>query len=98
LLTGPHGHVTRIGGVLSGPLPLLLRVLVAHSFGWRTAAALSTITGSALTRLGWVAAGRHDARRPHRSAIAGVVLAAAVVMHLPVHASDRPSAPVQTAD
>lgn len=57
---GWSGHVTRMGGVLSGPVPLALRVLGAHSFNARRAAAVSTIVGSLLTRVGWLAAGKGE--------------------------------------
>ncbi len=53
------GTVTRLGGVLSGPVPLALRVLAGRSHRARTIAAVSTIVGSILTRVGWLAAGRH---------------------------------------
>lgn len=54
----------RVGGlavaasVLSGPLPLLLRLFGSRSPSARRAAALSTITGSMLTRAAWLAAGK----------------------------------------
>ena len=50
--------MTRAGGVLSGPVPLLLRTLGARSPGMRRAAALSALAGSVITRLAWIAAGR----------------------------------------
>jgi hypothetical protein len=54
------GAVTRAGGVLSGPLPLALRVLGGRSPNIRRIAAVSTIVGSVLTRVGWLAAGRSE--------------------------------------
>jgi formate-dependent nitrite reductase membrane component NrfD len=63
---GRSGHVTRLGGVLSGPVPLALRILGARSHNARRAAAVSTIVGSLLTRVGWLAAGR-QATSAHRS-------------------------------
>jgi hypothetical protein len=63
---GVSGLVTRAGGVLSGPVPLALRV--AALFGGRRAkdlrrlAAWSGIAGSVLTRYGWVHAGHASAR------------------------------------
>jgi formate-dependent nitrite reductase membrane component NrfD len=57
------GSVVRAGGVLSGPLPLALRLLAGRSRSARKAAAISTLVGSALTRVGWLAAGRESARR-----------------------------------
>jgi formate-dependent nitrite reductase membrane component NrfD len=63
LTHGWSGRVVRAGGVLSGPLPLALRVLAARSPSARKAAAVSTIVGSVLTRVGWLAAGRESAAR-----------------------------------
>lgn len=64
LKRGRSGAITRIGGVLSGPAPLALRVLSGDSPRLRQLAALSTIAGAALTRAGWLAAGRTSARKP----------------------------------
>ena len=53
-------------GVLSGPLPLALRIASLFAGGrkrnLRQAAALSGIIGSLCLRYGWVAAGRVSAR------------------------------------
>jgi formate-dependent nitrite reductase membrane component NrfD len=57
------GAITRIGGVLSGPVPLALRILAGRSHRARTLAAVSTLAGSFLTRMGWLAAGRKSAGR-----------------------------------
>ena len=57
------GQVVRAGGVLSGPVPLALRLIAGRSPSARKAAALSTIVGSFLTRVGWLAAGRASAAR-----------------------------------
>ena len=56
----PSGLITRAGGVLSGPVPLALRILAAisKSTDVRKTAAVCTIVGSLLTRYAWVAAGR----------------------------------------
>ena len=67
LKRGPSGWLTRAGGVLSGPLPLLLRLLAASSGNERSralrrTAALATLAGSFLTRIAWVQAGRVSAR------------------------------------
>jgi hypothetical protein len=64
---GTSGWVTRAGGVLSGPLPLGLRLLSAVTKGdfsrnARKWAALSGIAGSLLTRFGWVRAGHASAK------------------------------------
>lgn len=58
---GPSGRIARLGGWLAGPVPLALRLLGGRSPDIRRAAALSTIVGSMLTRVGWIRAGR-DAR------------------------------------
>ena len=60
---GWSGNVVRAGGVLSGPLPLALRLLAGRSPSARRIAAVSTIVGSVLTRVGWLAAGRESARK-----------------------------------
>ena len=60
---GWSGSVVRAGGVLSGPLPLALRLLARRSPSARQAAAVSTIVGSILTRIGWLAAGHESAAR-----------------------------------
>jgi hypothetical protein len=63
LKSGDSGFITRLGGVLSGPLPLTMRVFGGRWTIVRRAAALSTIAGSLLTRFGWVAAGRASSAR-----------------------------------
>lgn len=47
--------------LLSGPLPLALRLLAAHVPAVRIATAIVTIAGSLLTRLAWIEAGRRSA-------------------------------------
>ncbi len=47
---------TRIGGMFSGPLPLILRVA-----GKRKAAAASALLGSLITRIAWIEAGKASA-------------------------------------
>lgn len=64
---GRSGITTRLGGVLSGPIPLALRVAAAfagrrYSRRLRRIAAISSIAGSLLTRAGWVYAGHVSAR------------------------------------
>ena len=64
---GKSGWITRIGGVLSGPLPLALRVAAEftskpQSRKLRRAAAMSSITGSLFTRFGWISAGHASAK------------------------------------
>jgi hypothetical protein len=67
LRRGSSGLITRIGGMLSGPVPLALRVAAAfagrrRSRGLRKAAAVSSIAGSLLTRIAWVHAGHVSAK------------------------------------
>ncbi len=62
LKQGVSGWITRAGGVLSGPLPLALRVFGGRSPTLRKWAAISGIAGSLLTRYGWVRAGRSSAQ------------------------------------
>jgi len=64
---GRSGLITRLGGVLSGPVPLVLRVAAAfagrrHGRRLRKAAAASSVVGSMLTRIAWVHAGHVSAR------------------------------------
>jgi len=63
---GVSGWITRAGGVLSGPVPLALRlaalVMGGRAKNLRRAAAWSGVAGSLLTRYGWVRAGHASAR------------------------------------
>lgn len=64
---GSSGLVTRTGGVLSGPIPLLLRTLSLfgskkRSTSLRRWAAASAIAGSLITRIAWIYAGHVSAR------------------------------------
>ncbi len=64
---GLSGAITRVGGVLSGPIPLALRVAAMfagrrRSRQLRKAAAASSVVGSILTRIAWVHAGHVSAR------------------------------------
>jgi hypothetical protein len=64
---GPSGAITRIGGVLSGPVPAALRLLhmlsgSPRSGSLRRAAAISAVAGSLLTRIAWIHAGHVSAR------------------------------------
>jgi Polysulphide reductase, NrfD len=65
LKSGVSGLAMRGAGLLSGPLPLGLRLLSLGSKrrrrGFRRAAALSSLAGSLLTRWAWVRAGRSSA-------------------------------------
>jgi formate-dependent nitrite reductase membrane component NrfD len=65
LKQGTSGWITRAGGLLSGPAPLLLRlaaVFSKNSRGLRKVAACFGIAGSILTRYGWMAAGHASAK------------------------------------
>jgi hypothetical protein len=61
---GVTGWTTRLGGILSGPVPLALRLIASASGSrrLRRLAALSSIAGSILTRVGWIYAGHESAR------------------------------------
>ena len=64
---GLSGWVTRSGGVMSGPIPLLLRLASLSTGGetarnFRRAAAMSTLVGSFLTRIAWIMAGHASAK------------------------------------
>ena len=63
---GTSGGITRLGGLLSGPLPAALRLLHLlagrRSRTLRDAAAISAIAGSLLTRIAWIHAGHVSAR------------------------------------
>ncbi len=67
LKRGASGFVTRLGGVLSGPVPFALRVAAAvvgprRATKLRKAAAAASVVGSMLTRFGWMQAGHASAR------------------------------------
>jgi formate-dependent nitrite reductase membrane component NrfD len=64
LKQGLTGWITRFGGVLSGPIPLALRLIatVSGARRMRRLAAWSSIAGSILTRYGWIYAGHVSAR------------------------------------
>ena len=58
---GPGGSLARAAGLLSGPLPLIIRLVAGRSRTARRVAAASTIAGSILTRVAWISAGRSSA-------------------------------------
>jgi len=64
---GLSGAIVRTGGMLSGPLPLALRLgsLLTGNIALRRAACWSSLVGSLLTRFGWIQAG-HASARDHR--------------------------------
>ena len=67
LKRGLSGAIVRVGGVLSGPVPLVLRAVAVFSGrerarSLRRYAAISSLAGSYLTRAGWIQAGHSSAR------------------------------------
>jgi hypothetical protein len=64
LREGESGALIRAGGILSGPVPLVLRLLGGRSLGWRRAAGVCAVAGSLLGRFGWVRAGAASADDP----------------------------------
>ena len=64
---GKSGIITRVGGVLSGPIPTALRIVAAlsgagRSRSLRRLASISSIAGSLITRIAWVQAGHASAK------------------------------------
>jgi hypothetical protein len=64
---GRSGLITRVGGVLSGPVPTALRIASAFTGekrgrSLRRWAGMASIAGSLLTRFGWIEAGRASAQ------------------------------------
>jgi len=64
---GTSGWITRVGGVLSGPVPFFLRIAsllkgTERSSSLRRWAAWSAIAGSLITRIAWIRAGHESAR------------------------------------
>src|SRR5262249_59480544 len=64
---GPSGWMTRAGGVLSGPVPAILRAAslfgsAERSRSLRRWAAWSAVAGSLITRFGWIQAGHSSAK------------------------------------
>ena len=64
LREGESGALIRAGGILSGPIPLVLRLVGGRSPGWRRAAGLCAVAGALLSRFGWVRAGAASADDP----------------------------------
>lgn len=65
---GSSGWLIRLGGVLSGPVPLVLRALSIfakrrQASKLRKYAAISSVIGSAVTRAAWIHAGHVSARK-----------------------------------
>ena len=63
----PQSTTARIASALSGPIPMVLRLLYGRSHRARQAAAVSSLVGSMLTRIAWMEAGR-EVSAPQRSA------------------------------
>jgi formate-dependent nitrite reductase membrane component NrfD len=64
---GRNGLITRLGGALSGPIPLVLRVAAGfaskpNARRLRKLAAAASVAGSLLTRVGWLRAGSISAK------------------------------------
>ncbi|HEX5412577.1 MAG TPA: NrfD/PsrC family molybdoenzyme membrane anchor subunit [Terriglobia bacterium] len=62
LKSGKSGWLTRLGGLLSGPVPLVLRLLAgrrssSNNQKLRRIAAASCVAGAVLTRAAWISAG-----------------------------------------
>jgi hypothetical protein len=64
LKTGRSGALMRAAGLLSGPIPLALRLASTRRPRLRTLAAVSALAGSLLTRIAWVGAGHASADDP----------------------------------
>jgi formate-dependent nitrite reductase membrane component NrfD len=56
-----HSTMVKVASALSGPIPMLLRMVGTKSRRARQLAALSAIAGSLITRFAWVEAGRKSA-------------------------------------
>jgi hypothetical protein len=54
--------MTRLAGLLSGPIALVLRLSSIWMPSVRLLASVAMIVGSALSRVGWIAAGRVSAQ------------------------------------
>jgi formate-dependent nitrite reductase membrane component NrfD len=64
LREGSAGWLVRSGGILAGPVSLLLRIFWVQSHAIRDLTALSFIAGALISRFAWVAAGRVSSRDP----------------------------------
>ena len=64
LREGTVGWLMRCGGILAGPVSLLLRIFGPHSSTARDIAALSFIAGAVISRYAWIAAGYVSSRDP----------------------------------
>ena len=64
LREGAGGWLARAGGILAGPVSLLLRIFWGHNPAVRYSAALCFVAGALITRYAWIAAGRVSSRDP----------------------------------
>jgi len=64
LREGATGWLVRAGGILAGPVSLLLRIFWGHNPALRYLAALCFVVGALITRYAWIAAGRVSSRDP----------------------------------
>jgi hypothetical protein len=58
---GSEATLVRGAGLLSGPLPLMLRLFASRSRTARRIASVATVAGAIMTRVAWMAAGRSSA-------------------------------------
>jgi formate-dependent nitrite reductase membrane component NrfD len=61
---GRSGTLIRLGGLLSGPAPLAIRLLAGGSRNGRRSAALLSLAGSVVTRFAWLDAGQRSSEDP----------------------------------
>ncbi|HZC45404.1 MAG TPA: hypothetical protein VE243_02950, partial [Candidatus Acidoferrum sp.] len=64
LRRGTVGWALRVGGVLAGPVSLLLRIFFGNLLLLRRLAGLCFIVGALVIRFAWIAAGRVSSRDP----------------------------------
>lgn len=57
-----RNRLTTLGAVLSGPIPLVMRLFGGKSKNARRVAAAATLAGSLITRFAWVEAGKKSAK------------------------------------
>jgi hypothetical protein len=62
---GKSGWTLRIGGVLEGPIALLVRLVWGAAPSGREIAAICFLVGALISRYAWIWAGRESARDPH---------------------------------
>ncbi len=64
LREGKAGAFLRLGGILTGPVALLLRILGQWFFPARLGASAAFLVGALLQRFGWIEGGRNSGRDP----------------------------------